>query len=756
MKRCTDSAPAHEFDAITDLSFPLDVMLQYLTKTPSEIDMPLKPFLLLSAAALSLPAAAFAQDTVPSTPQVAPPAASGSTPASDAHAAIIVTGQRLDAARASIQPSLGATSYGVDHATIQALPGGENQPLNQLILQVPGVVQDGFGQFHVRDDHNGLQYRINGTILPEGLAVFGQTLSPRLIQSFNLLTGALPAQYGLRTAGIIDITTKSGLFDNGGSISLYGGSHDTIEPSVQYGGSTGSTNYFVSADFRHDRLGIESVDGSSNPIHDKTDQAQAFGYIDHVIDDNNRISFLGGYSNQAFQIPNPDGLQPDNGYNVGGQTNFLSNDLNERQIERTGFGAISFLHDAGPLTWQTSLFARYSELVYRPDITGELLFNGQAQQALKKDFSIGIQSEAAYRLSDTHTLRGGVILQRDRGTSDTNTFVFPVDATGAQTGQPISIHDQGGQTEWTESVYLQDEWKVLPGVTLNYGGRFDHYCGYRCEQQFSPRVNAVWQPGTGTTIHVGYARYFSPPPFELVATTSVARFAGTSAAAPSLTNTTPFAERQNYFDIGFQQKLGAFSFGLDGYLRRSKNLIDEGQFGAPIILTPFNYRQGRVHGVEANVSYSQGPILAYANFAYAKAQGKDIVSSQFSFDPADLAYIQNHYIYLDHDQTYTASAGLSYSFRDGFLSGSKVGGDMLFGSGLRSDGAVPNGDHLPAYAQFNLTASHKFDRPGLEMRIDVVNVADHKYEIRDGTGIGVGAPQFGPRRGVFVGLTKDI
>ena len=69
---------------------------------------------------------------------------------------------------------------------------------------------------------------------------------------------------------------------------------------------------------------------------------------------------------------------------------------------------------------------------------------------------------------------------------------------------------------------------------------------------------------------------------------------------------------------------------------------------------------------------------------------------------------------------------------------------------------MPNGDHLPGYAQFNLTASHKFERPGLEVRVDVTNVGDRKYEIRDGSGVGVGAPQFGPRRGVFVGISKDI
>ena len=87
---------------------------------------------------------------------------------------------------------------------------------------------------------------------------------------------------------------------------------------------SGTTNYFVSGDFRHDKLGIESVDGSSTPIHDQTDQGQFFAYVDHVINDSNRISFVGGYSNEYFQIPNPRGLHPDNGFDVGGQTDYLS------------------------------------------------------------------------------------------------------------------------------------------------------------------------------------------------------------------------------------------------------------------------------------------------------------------------------------------------------------------------------------------------------------------------------------------------
>ncbi|WP_174291473.1 TonB-dependent receptor [Sphingomonas bacterium] len=669
---------------------------------------------------------------------------------------IIVTAKRLDAARSSIQPSLGATSYTITNDTIQALPGGDNQQFNQIILQLPGVVQDGFGQFHVRDDHNNLQYRINGTILPEGIAVFGQTLSPRIIDRFSLLTGALPAQYGLRTAGIIDITTKSGLFNNGGSASIYGGSHDMIEPSIEYGGHSGDTNFFVSGDYRHNNLGIENVDSSRTALHDKTDQFQAFTYLDHTIDANNRVSFVGGYSNQYFQIPNPHGVQPDGTYTVGNQTNFLSNTLNERQLEKTAFGQVAFLHNDGPLSYQASAFARYSTLRYRPDLLGELLFNGQAQQAYKKDFTFGGQVDAAYILNDSNTLRGGVVITRDRGTSNTNTYVFALDANGNQAGQPIRFVDNSGQTEVTESVYLQDEFKILPVLTFNVGGRFDHYSGYRSEQQFSPRANLVYHDN-GTTVHLGYARYFSPPPFELVATTSIAPLVGTSGAPVTTLNTTPFAERQHYIDVGIQQKLGsAFTIGVDGYLRYSKNLIDEGQFGAPIVLTPFNYFRGRIHGVEANASYAAHGLLAYANFAYSKAQGKNITSSQFDFDPDDLAYIQNHYIYLDHDQTYTASGGVSYTLQDGALKGLKLGADALYGSGLRADGDVPNGRALADYAQVNLTASYHLAHPGIGIRLDIINVGDHVYEIRDGSGVGVGAPQYGLRRGFFVGLSKDL
>src|SRR5215469_155124 len=118
---------------------------------------------------------------------------------------IDVIARALDLARGQIQPSLGSTVYQFKRDTIENQPQGYNQPVNQVLLQAPGVAQDSFGQLHVRGDHNGLQFRIDGVQLPEGINVFGQALQTRLADSISMITGALPAQYGYRTAAVVDI-----------------------------------------------------------------------------------------------------------------------------------------------------------------------------------------------------------------------------------------------------------------------------------------------------------------------------------------------------------------------------------------------------------------------------------------------------------------------------------------------------------------------------------------------------------------------
>ena len=705
---------------------------------------------------------AFAQST--SAGATAPDAAaSAATPADGGGQRVEVTARikRLNDARTGIQTQTGASIYTLDSAAINAMPGGDNVQLNQVLLQAPEVAQDSFGQFHVRGEHNGLQYRINGLILPEGISVFGQSLDPRLIESVTLVTGALPAEYGLRTAGIIDVKTKTDAIEPGGSISIYGGSHGTVQPSISYAGGSGDIHYFVSADSLSNGLGIESPDGSSTPLHDHTHQHHAFGYVEDVLDPDNRLAVGAGTSVGSFQIPNQRGLQPSLGLDVDGQTTYPSENLDENQREITHFGFLSFQHSAGALDVQTSVIGRYSSLNFTPDPLGDLLYNGIAQDAYKRNTAVALQSDAAYKLNASHTIRGGVFVQRDLSLSRTTSSVLPVDAAGNAGNVPESIVDNGSKVELMESVYLQDEWLLVPGLTLNYGARFDNLEAYTKGHQLSPRVNVVWNATPSTTVHGGYSRYFSPPPFELVGSEDVAKFANTTAAPETTQADTPKAERANYFDFGVDQTiLPGFTAGIDAYYKRSKDLIDEGQFGAPIILTPFNYAHGKQYGAELKLNYVHRDFSVYGNVAFQSARGQDIDSAQFNFGADDLAYIQNHYIHLDHEQRVTGSAGASW-----LLQGTRFSADMIVGTGLRADqtladgSSIPNGAHLPTYTQVNLAASHKFQLGAagdVTLRVDVVNAFDREYEIRDGTGVGVGAPQFGPRRGFFFGISKSL
>ncbi len=676
---------------------------------------------------------------------------------------VVVTAQHLNEERSHIQTQVGASTYTIDSAAIEAAPGGDNVLMNQVMLQVPDAAQDSFGQLHIRGDHNGLQFRLNGIILPDGISVFGQTLPPRLIQSMQMIMGSLPAQYGLRSAGIIDLTTKSGALDAGGSVTLYGGSHGELEPSFDYGGSAGPYTYFVTGDFLRSDLGIESPDGSSDPLHDHTKQHHGFAYVEDLLDEHNRISAVIGVSDADFQIPNLRGQQPSLGLTVAGQSAYPSEFLNENQREVTQFGILSLQHSNGPLTLQTSFTARNSTLGFTPDPIGDLLYNGISQKAYKQDVAYGLQSDGAYRLNESHTLRAGLYFQYDRLHSNATSAVLQVDPiTGAPLNDlPVSIVQNSDNSQVIESGYVQDEWHILPALTMNYGLRFDHYNAFSSASQLSPRVNFVWQPLPDTTVHAGYSRFFSPPPFELVGSEALAQFANTTAAPGVLQDDPVKAERSNYYDFGLEQAiLKGFTVGVDSYYKQATDLVDEGQFGAPIILTPFNYAHGQVYGIELTGSYHVGGLLAYVNLASQRAIGKDIVSSQFNFGADDLAYITNHYIHLDHEQQVTASGGLSYVWN-----GTRVSADFLLGSGLRSDlalpdgSSVPNGDRLPYYTQVNLGVEHDFDRQGLSglsARLDIINLLDKVYEIRDGTGVGVGAPQFGPRRGLFFGVTQTF
>lgn len=666
---------------------------------------------------------------------------------------IVVTSERLDRARNGISVETGSSIYRIGRKDIAALPQGEDTAFNQVLLRAPGVAQDSFGQLHVRGDHANLQYRLNGIILPESISGFGQTLDTRFVDSVNVLTGALPAQYGYRTAGVVDIHTKTGRLANGGNIGIEAGSNNTRQISGDVSGSHDGFSYYINGSFDANNLGIENPTGASTALHDRTLQNKAFGYFSYLLNPDTRVSLILGNSDGRFQIPNISGQTP--GFQLDGVDHFPSANLNERQRETNRYGILALQGVIGnDIDYQVAAFSRYSKVLFEPDTVGDLLYTGVASRVLRMGLANGLQADGSYRLNESHTLRAGISTTRENLKNSDNSLTFTADQSGSQLGtQPFAINDQSQKTTNQTGVYLQDEWKLSDKFTVNYGARADWINAYVTASQFSPRVGVVYQMTPQTTFHAGYAKYFTPPASELIAANTVASFNGTTNASASSQNDPVQAESSDYFDLGVNHQLTQhLTVGLDGYYKKVKNLLDEGQFGSALLFTPFNYAQGKVYGLELTLNYRKDDVSAYLNLARSTALGKHIVSSQYNFGQAQLDYISNHWVHLDHDQSVSASAGVSYLWQ-----GTTYSVDTLFGSGLRSGFA--NTEHLPSYTEVNLGASHIFNESPvgkLTARLSVINVFDRVYEIRDGSGIGVGAPQFGQRRGIYVAMTKSF
>jgi hypothetical protein len=393
--------------------------------------------------------------------------------------AVAAQNESFDQARSNLYTTIGTTSDTISRNTIEALPQGGNAPVEKIILQAPGVSQDSAvsGLFHVRNDHANVQFRINGVMLPDGVTGFGSFLDSDLIGNISLVTGALPAEYGMRTVGLLDITTRTDVFNNSGSIGIYGGSQGTIQPSFEYGGTFGANcpsgtaaqsksstcfggvQYFFTGTYLQNKEGIENPLPSYGAIHDFTQQEKGFAYLSTFIDPYTRLSLISGTYTASFQIPNTTNASTSAAL-VPPQSllTFNSANLNENQDEDTQFAVLALQRSVNGFDGQISYFTRYNNLHFMPDPVGDLILNGIASDISRQSYSNGVQGDAAYTINPAHTLRAGFTVSAEDSWVDNTSLV---QNTSVGPPSPLeSITDDVSKLGWLAGVYVQDEWRI--------------------------------------------------------------------------------------------------------------------------------------------------------------------------------------------------------------------------------------------------------------------------------------------------------
>jgi outer membrane receptor protein involved in Fe transport len=121
---------------------------------------------------------------------------------------------------------------------------------------------------------------------------FISMINPMFIKQLSLLDGILPSRYSYATGGVVDIETKDGAEQPGGSVSFTFGQRDALEPSAQYAGSIGKFSYYFSALYDEGNTAFSPATGGPNPIHNWTNQGQAFGVFSYALDDNTKLSLI--------------------------------------------------------------------------------------------------------------------------------------------------------------------------------------------------------------------------------------------------------------------------------------------------------------------------------------------------------------------------------------------------------------------------------------------------------------------------------
>jgi outer membrane receptor protein involved in Fe transport len=649
-------------------------------------------------------------------------------------------------------PKLGATDYNIDQAALQALPQGRNTPLDKVLLQTPGVSYDSAisnPDFHVRNEYANVQYRINGIQLPDGVSALGSVLETGFVGNLNLLDGALPAQYGLRTAAVVDIITKTE-FDAGGNLDLYGGSWETVSPSIEYGSGAADTQYFLTGRYLVSDQGLENATPMENPIHDRTMQEKFFGYGSTLFGDSSRLTYMAGGFVGRFQIPDVEGQAPLGDF---GPATLSSASLNENETDRFFFAVVALQTHGAAFDTQFSMFTRYATVDFVPDVYGDLAFNDVASNVVRKSLLNGLQADASGRLTDAHTLRAGWTFSIEKTQVQDLSTVLPLNDEGDPLPTPIMVNDYTSKIGWTAGGYVQDEWRMRPDLTLNTGVRFDQMNQFVSANQVSPRIALIYKPVPETTLHAGASRYFTPPMQAQATQDNLALFRNT-VQQPAISLDDPVRpERSTYFDVGVDQQLSpGLALGLDVYYKRSTDTLDDGQFGQAVVLNEFNFARGFSRGAEFKLNYTRDGFRAYANVSHEITMVKNVVSNQDLIDdPVEFAYLATHYTYASDAQTVTASAGAAYRWHHMLASI-----DGFYGSGLRAGFA--NEQHTPGYTQWNAGVGWECDpwdnQKPLTIRLSAVNIFDRSYLLRGATGIGEFAPQYGPRRGIFAELNQ--
>jgi outer membrane receptor protein involved in Fe transport len=538
--------------------------------------------------------------------------------------------------------------------------------MSNIVASTPGFVADDNGRIHPRGSESQVQYVVDGVPVTDNLSsIFSTSLDARTLRTVEVLTGGIPAEFGDKLAGVINVNTRSGLeAPTQGGLSFSGGSFSTGEVAVDFSTHTKKFGFLtnLSATTTQRYLDPPTIDN----FHNFGRTGKGFFRLDYQFNTNDNVHATFTFGGSNFQVPNR--LDQE----IAGQ--------DQRERLRDNSQNITYQHIFSPSTvGQISFFNRVSnaQLLSNPLSTPVVAF----QDRTLHNYG-GIASLSLTRGSHNIKFGGQVTITPVRENFsfyptqpfdvivDENGNVFPNPVNSFTVASPFAFN--GRKTGRTLSAYAQDRFTVFKNFTLDAGLRYDNYKLVVKENALSPRIGiAYYIPRTQTTLRASYNRLFQPPPAENLLLASSAQAAAISplAVIRGITIVQPILpDKENSFEIGAQQLLSRyFRLNVSVYQKRIQNFSDKDQFFETGVVFPIAISSGRVTGEELRIESTDiHGFHGFLSFANAHAfEFTPINGGLFLGKDISSLFVPGLKFDADHDQRNEAQFQLSYNHRSG-------------------------------------------------------------------------------------------
>ena len=511
---------------------------------------------------------------------------------------------------------------------------------------------------------------------------FSNSLNPAIAQGIEIVTGGVPAEYGEKAYGVINLTTRSALGQNG-----------------FHGDACGRRRQLL--DLRRVSVAAGLAAASAPALFLDLDGSTSDRFLDPVTFDNfhNHGDTLRGFLRyDLLPAPGP-GLVPPHRQRrphrsatsptcrrrrlAGQDERVHSRDWNlnagylhvsRRRLRRRGPGLRARQPAAARSPRRRHAGAsRRRTAARQPGASTRRCRRHLGANELK----VGVQGKR-FPIAEhfSFLITDPTLNDPDRGRLQSQPRALrPARAAARRSSSTAS------RTGTYAAGYAQDtvRWRNL---TVNAGVRYDHNNLFLTESLVQPRLGvAYYIPATKTVLRASYDRMFITPEYENILLSSSAagvraRAAGGAAvgARSASASCSTVSERHNAYNAGIQQGIGTVSARSTSPTgsARSSNAADQDQFFNTGIVFPLNFKGGDLSGW--NVRLDGGAVERLARLPVARPRARASTtrrsSAACSSTPARSTVSPQGPFLIDHDQKLQEQLGVFWDMpNSGFWAG---------------------------------------------------------------------------------------